>query len=209
MKGMTYAALVGALLAGVSAYTATVFGDLPAEVPVHWNAHGVVDGHAPKAVAVAVSTALLVVMTLLGALLPRLRRLDDDSDDAVRGVMFWLVALGASVHVVMLRAALHPTWESGRTLIACLLFSFAGFGNLLGKIRRNGWLGVRTPWSLSSEHAWFLTHRIASRAFVVAGLGGGVAVLLGAPVVVGVVALLTATVVPLAASWFYARRGRG
>jgi uncharacterized membrane protein len=45
-------------------------------------------------------------------------------------------------------------------------------GNVLGKVRRNFYIGVRTPWTLASEKVWDTTHRFAARAFVLAGLLG-------------------------------------
>jgi uncharacterized membrane protein len=45
-------------------------------------------------------------------------------------------------------------------------------GNVLGKVRRNFWVGVRTPWTLASERVWNDTHRLAARLFVVAAVAG-------------------------------------
>jgi uncharacterized membrane protein len=45
-------------------------------------------------------------------------------------------------------------------------------GNFLGKIRRNFWLGIRTPWTLSSDIVWERTHRLGGWLFVASGLLG-------------------------------------
>ena len=49
---------------------------------------------------------------------------------------------------------------------------FALLGNVLGKVRRNFYVGVRTPWALASERVWNATHRLAGKTFVAAGLVG-------------------------------------
>jgi uncharacterized membrane protein len=54
----------------------------------------------------------------------------------------------------------------------------AGIGNVLGKLRSNFFVGIRTPWTLSSEHVWDQTHRWAGRLFV--GAAAVLAVLAGA-----------------------------
>ena len=56
-------------------------------------------------------------------------------------------------------------------------------GNVLGKVRRNFWMGVRTPWTLASEKVWVATHRLAARLLTAGGLAGAVAAWLGAPLV--------------------------
>ena len=43
-------------------------------------------------------------------------------------------------------------------------------GNYLGKARRNGFIGVKTPWALADAGVWDKTHRYTGRAMVLAGL---------------------------------------
>ena len=47
---------------------------------------------------------------------------------------------------------------------------FLVLGNFMGKIRPNWFVGIRTPWTLSSKLSWVKTHRLAGRLFVVMGL---------------------------------------
>ncbi len=51
-------------------------------------------------------------------------------------------------------------------------------GNLSGKLRPNWFIGIRTPWTLSSKTAWVRTHRIGGRLMVLLG-----AVLVGAALI--------------------------
>ena len=47
---------------------------------------------------------------------------------------------------------------------------FIILGNYLGKVQRNFFIGIRTPWTLADDDVWYRTHRIAGRLFVIAGL---------------------------------------
>ena len=47
---------------------------------------------------------------------------------------------------------------------------FIVIGNYLGKIRSNYMMGIRTPWTLSSDLAWDKTHRLGGKLFMLAGL---------------------------------------
>ncbi len=55
-------------------------------------------------------------------------------------------------------------------LAVSALFIF--IGNYLGKVRRNFWLGIRTPWTLASDVTWERTHRLGGWLFVAAGVIG-------------------------------------
>ena len=54
------------------------------------------------------------------------------------------------------------------TVIIGLLFMY--MGNLMGKIKNNWFVGIKTPWTLSSENVWNKTHRFGGYAFVIFGL---------------------------------------
>jgi immunity protein, SdpI family len=43
-------------------------------------------------------------------------------------------------------------------------------GNYLPKVKSNWFVGVRTPWTLSSEASWRQTHRLAGWLFTLGGL---------------------------------------
>ncbi len=44
-------------------------------------------------------------------------------------------------------------------------------GNYLGKLKRNWFVGIKSPWTLSSENVWNKTHRLAGKLFMIWGLG--------------------------------------
>ena len=68
-----------------------------------------------------------------------------------------LVAFGARVDVAT---------------VVCLSVAglFCVIGNFMGKIRPNWFIGVRTPWTLSSKMSWNKTHRLAGWLFLVMGI---------------------------------------
>jgi uncharacterized membrane protein len=47
---------------------------------------------------------------------------------------------------------------------------FMLLGNYMGKLRRNFFVGIRTPWTLASDAVWERTHRFGGRLFVLGGL---------------------------------------
>ncbi len=93
--------------------------------------------------------------------------------------MFLFVAFMAWLQGLMQAAALEPSLDLGRWVVAGAYLLFALLGNVLGKVQRNFWVGVRTPWTLASEAVWTQTHRVAAWLFVAGGVIGFVATLAG------------------------------
>ncbi|MCX6295305.1 MAG: SdpI family protein [Bacteroidetes bacterium] len=47
-----------------------------------------------------------------------------------------------------------------------ILVLFLILGNLMGNVRNNFFVGIRTPWTLSSEEVWTKTHRFTAKLWV-------------------------------------------
>jgi uncharacterized membrane protein len=142
---------------------------------------------------------------LLGAVLPRLRRSGAALGpflETFHYVLMVTVGLMAFLHSMALTTALHPEWDLARPLMSGILLALALIGNVLGKVRRNPYVGVRTPWSLSSDAVWVPTHRLAAHLLFGVGIVGSVVVWLGIPPAVCLGALLVAALIPAAYSWF-------
>jgi uncharacterized membrane protein len=161
------------------------FEDLPADVPVHWNIHGEPDRSVPREDALPyllLSPAVMAGVVGLTLVLPWLspRHFEVDRFRRVYDyVMALVVLLFGYIHLVFLWGILDPGVSTIRWLLGGLFLFFALLGNVLGQVRRNFWMGVRTPWTLASERVWNQTHRLAAWLFVAFGLGAFVAVLAG------------------------------
>jgi len=64
-------------------------------------------------------------------------------------------------------------------------------------VRRNFFVGIRTPWTIANEQVWNATHRFAAKTFFAGGLLGLLAVILGAPFWLPLTAILVATLIPV------------
>jgi uncharacterized membrane protein len=82
-------------------------------------------------------------------------------------------------------------------------------GNFLGKVTRNFFVGIRTPWTLASEEVWMRTHRLGGRLFVLAGLAMFALALAGGGPIAMIVVVGAAALVSVVASYFIYRRIEG
>jgi uncharacterized membrane protein len=178
--------------------TLFIYPRLPAQIATHWNFHGVVDGYGSKNFAAfimpAVMVGLLVLFRALSWLSPKSFEVDTFRP-TYDYIMFLVITLMAYMHFVVLWAGVHPGVNVSRFFLSGLFLFFALMGNVLGKVRRNFWMGVRTPWTLASERVWNDTHRFAARIFVLVGLLGLVVTIAGGSPLIAFLLLLLGAIV--------------
>lgn len=150
---------------------------LPPMVPSHWNAAGQIDGYMPKGVnallAPAVSIAIYLFIRFIVGLGPRLGRQSQRANmNVVNLILVGELLLFLVIQLVIIATALHMAINFLFVLNIVLSVFFIFIGNYLGKLRRNFWAGIRTPWTLASDTVWERTHRLGSWLFVATGLLG-------------------------------------
>ena len=94
----------------------------------------------------------------------------------------------------------------GRAILGAVSIFMLAMGNVMGKVRRNFFIGIRTPWTLASERVWYATHRLAAKAFVVAGLAGLVIAFAGLSVWLWGAVIVASAAIPLVYSLLLYKR---
>jgi uncharacterized membrane protein len=202
---------LGAAAVILAAFAGTVvaYPQLPAVVPVHWDAHGNVNGWGPKWSLFLYGPGLMALFVLLFTALPWLspKKFEIDSFRATYlYIMMTLVALLAYIHLLVLGAALGVTLDMSRAIMGGVCLLIALMGNVLGKVRRNFYIGVRTPWTIANEQVWNATHRFAAKTFFAGGVVGLLAVILRAPFWAPMSAILIGALSPVIYSLLFYKR---
>ncbi|MCC6142303.1 MAG: SdpI family protein [Candidatus Hydrogenedentes bacterium] len=167
--------VLGIGLAVMLALSAFAWTAIPsdAKVPIHWNIRGEADGFGTKAAALlllpAITAGTVILVLALVRLDPRKRNVAQ-SQKFLTISMSALVVMLAAVHTATTANALG--WKVPMTEVVLTLTGglFMVLGNYMGKVRSNYFMGVRTPWTLSSELSWNKTNRLCGRLFFAAGL---------------------------------------
>jgi uncharacterized membrane protein len=186
------------LIAAALAATALAWPHLPATVPTHWNFQGQADGFSPKWHLFLIGPGIMALVTLMTWLMPWLspRRFDVDAFRATyRQVMLMVFFLIAFIQEFMLWSAFGHPISGGRVILGGTCLFIALIGNLMGKVRRNFYIGVRTPWTLANERVWNATHRFAGKTMVAGGLLG-LALAIGGLEILPVAAMLAGALAP-------------
>jgi len=158
-------------------------GQLPedAQFAIHWNAKGVADGFAGAAVVLWMMPAMALGISALLAVVPFL---DPRKSNLIRSSTPFLVAWIGTMLVLAfahMMVVLNATGQinisdisNGPGMIKGLAIVIGGFftalGAVMGKIRPNWFMGIRTPWTLSSDLSWDKTHRLGGYLFLATGL---------------------------------------
>jgi uncharacterized membrane protein len=170
---LTKGEIAGLVIFGLSlAVAAFFYPRMPALMASHWNAAGEVDGYAPRLFTLLIAPVTIAVLWLVFFAIPRIDPLKKNIAQ-FRGSFDWLVvvlllfflAIGVQVDLwsVNIRVPPHLTIPVALGLLFMIL------GRIVGKAKRNYFVGIRTPWTLASDIVWQKTHRLGSRLFVVAG----------------------------------------
>jgi uncharacterized membrane protein len=150
---------------------------LPARVPTHWNAAGQVNGYMPKWIGAFLPAGVSIVMTVflrcLVAIGPRLGRENQRATASqINYFTFGMAVLMLIIEVISFATALGLPVDPTNVLSLVLSLGMILLGNYMGKFRRNFWIGIRTPWTLTSDTVWERTHRLGGWLFVLCGIIG-------------------------------------
>jgi uncharacterized membrane protein len=148
---------------------------LPALVPSHWNAAGQIDSYMPKALnaillpAISLGTYLLVRLLLAAG--PKLGAQNQRATlPVVNIILVGVLLLMLVVQLITIATALRVPVDVPLVISLSIGALLILLGNYLGKLRRNFWAGIRTPWTLASSTVWERTHRLGGWLFVAAGV---------------------------------------
>jgi len=152
---------------------AVAWPQAPDAIPVHWGVDGQPDNYAGKFFGLLGLPLLSLGMYVLFYLMPVL----DPRRENYR--KFWnrylflrnifiLVMTGLSLIIFLWSIGIGVDTSIAVFVLVGLLLVF--LGNYMGKLRPTWFVGIRTPWTLSSEEAWNKTHRLGGKLFMVMGL---------------------------------------
>ncbi|MFA5991675.1 MAG: SdpI family protein [Candidatus Doudnabacteria bacterium] len=145
----------------------------PDRVVTHWNFAGTPDSWGSKTTNAWAMPGVLTGMYLLFTFLPLVDPRKDRYPEFMNVYrMFKNIIMLVFLAVLLASGAYNLGYNIKiqyvvPTIIGLLMIVL---GNYMGKIKPNWFVGIRTPWTLSSENVWNKTHRVGGYAFVLFGL---------------------------------------
>lgn len=148
------------------------YDSIPEQMVTHWNAAGEANGYMEKDVGLFLMPATMIVLLFFFYLIPHIDPLKENIkkfDKYYEGFIFIFMFFLAYIHFLSVAWNLGYSFEINRLTAPALGVLFIYLGMLCGKSKQNWFIGIRTPWTLSSERVWERTHNIAKDIFM--GIG--------------------------------------
>jgi uncharacterized membrane protein len=161
--------IVAATVAGL-----LLWNRLPDQMASHWNINDQVDGYMTKTWGVFMMPLVTLGMFVLFLVVPSIDPLKANIAkfrEAFNLFIVLIVAFMLYIHALTLSWSLGNTdFKMSTSMLPAmgLLFIFVGF--MLRKAKRNFFIGIRTPWTLSSDTVWDKTHRLGAVLFMASGV---------------------------------------
>lgn len=153
-------------------YLATIYGDLPERIPIHYDARGIADRWGHKSTLWALAVVPLFISILYARILPWLDKrggLEQMGSHYEKMATGTVAALSLIMTYILYNAGAEQM-QAPKIIFVIVGALVAMVGNFMPAIRPNRFVGVRTPWTLKNDKVWRKTHREAGPLWFWGGL---------------------------------------
>jgi uncharacterized membrane protein len=168
MKKLNFRHLNWFLLIAFLAFSVWAYGELPVKVASHWDMHGQADGYIGRFWGAFLFPLISLLVFLLLIWIPRI----DPRKKNIAAFRpyfdrFIFASLIFFIYIYSLTIwwNIHGSFDMNRLLVPGMAFLFWEVGVLVSKAKSNWFIGIRTPWTLSSEKVWNSTHALGGKLF--------------------------------------------
>jgi len=182
------------------------------QVPTHWNAAGEIDGWSSKVFASLFFPFLTIVIYLLMLFLPSIDPLKKNYQYFEKQYYFIrlvLVLFFARLFFFTFFSAMGYRPNIVYFMVPFFSIFFIILGAFMPKIKRNWFVGIRTPWTLQSDEVWIKTHKFAGKSIMAGGILSFFTIFLGSNAFwVFLIILIISTLSPVLYSYLVFRKKR-
>ena len=173
MTTKTTYSIIGFLILASIVIGAYIYPTLPAQIASHWGADGNVNGYMPKFWGVFLFPLIMIFMSMLLAWLPSIDPMKENVEQfrkQYNGIILFIAAFMFYVFLLSISWNIGYRFNMTQFLIPALAALFYFLGVALPKTKQNWFMGIRTPWTLSSPVVWEETHVFGGKLFKITGV---------------------------------------
>jgi uncharacterized membrane protein len=202
--------VLAALMVGIGVYS---YPRMPEVVAVHWNSQGVANGYGSRFQGAFLLPIIMLGVAALLLFIPEIDPLKANIEKFRKDFNAFILAFALFFfYLYTLTTLLNLGFQFGlnQFLVPGMGIFIYACGVLLGKARRNYFIGIRTPWTLSSDTVWAKTHLLGGMLFKLSGVISILGIL--APklaILFLVVPLMAASAITIAYSYIVFRQEAG
>ncbi len=179
MVNKRYTAIYVLLAIAPIIYFFMVIGSVPDTVPTHFNIDGVADGFGSKwtLLFMPAVVAIVSISALFAPFLTKFAKQKDDKSLNIVAKFNIIVLLFLDLIAInIIYDGVHYQNDGKATLVINVLYLLNAFllicGFFLPKLKRNGIIGIRLPFTLMDDSNWERTHQVGGKLMVLAGAIG-------------------------------------
>ena len=161
------------LIVAAVALSIFYYPQLPEKMATHWGASGEPNGYSSRLWG---AWMLPLFMALIWMILRAIPHIDPRKANYEKfagmydALVILILAFLLLMHVVVLMGATGTQIRMERVLMPSVGIFIAIMGLLIPRVHPNWFVGIRTPWTLTSDLSWERTHRIGGPLFVMLGV---------------------------------------
>jgi len=143
------------------------------KVASHWDNNGNVNGYTSKLTSILLLPGIMIILYFLFMILPKIDPLKRNISFFKNEWKYFIITIFLFLLYIHLLTLFYNTGLNvniSKWIIPAIGFVFYQTGSLISKSKRNWFIGIRTPWTLSSDYVWNKTHKITSVLFKIYGL---------------------------------------
>jgi uncharacterized membrane protein len=160
---LSFLIVVATFVAGV-----LVYPSLPERIASHWGAGDQVNGYMGKFWGVFLLPIIMLVISFIFLIIPRV---DPKKQNIEKFSKYFNMFILAFLLFFSYIYSLTIFWNLGyrfplfQFMVPALAFLFFVVGIMIKHAEPNWSIGIRTPWTLSSENVWYKTHKLGGKLF--------------------------------------------
>jgi len=149
------------------------YPQVPDQMATHWDSQGEVNGYMSKFWGTFLMPLLITGLVILFLVIPKIDPRKENIEmfrkhyEGFRLVLIIFLVL-VHLHILLWNTGTQISPNAVIPLGIGLLFYYAGV--LTENAEQNWFIGIRTPWTLSSEKVWKRTNRLGGKLFRIAGI---------------------------------------
>lgn len=149
------------------------YPQVPDQMATHWDSQGEVNGYMSKFWGSFFMPLLITGLVILFLVIPKIDPRKENIEmfrkhyEGFRLILILFLVM-VHLHILLWNTGTQISPNAVIPLGMGLLFYYAGV--LTENAEQNWFIGIRTPWTLSSEKVWKRTNRLGGKLFRIAGI---------------------------------------
>lgn len=150
-----------------------IYPMMPERMASHWNAQDQVDGYMGRFWGVFLMPLVTLLLWALFIIIPKIDPLKKNIEtfrSYFDGFIIMIAVFFIYIYALTILWNLGHRFRMGQLMAPALAVLFYYCGVLIQHAKRNWFIGIRTPWTLSSDKVWESTHQLGAKLFKVSAI---------------------------------------